>query len=809
MRDLLQDIRYGFRMLRKSPGLTCAAVVSLALGIGANTAIFGVVNSILLKSLPYKDPDRLVLLWGNIPAEGKNRSQVSATDVDDWQHQNSVFEDVTTYANWSATFTGSGEPERITGVQVGDGFFRIMRGTPLLGRTFLPEEQQEGKDNVIVLGYGLWKGRFGGDPGVVGKTVTLGTKAYTVVGVMPEDFLTLPSNLVAPGQFYRPVAEPHDEDERASRHLRAIARLKPGVTVEQAQAEMNVIASRLERAHPADNTGYGVRLVTLPEDTVGGLRPTLWTLFGAVAFVLLIACANVGNLLLARSTARRKEFAVRSALGAGRARIVRQLLTESVLLALAGGAVGLLFALWGTGIIGSLGAQVTPLLAGVAVDYRVLAFTLLISILAGVFFGLAPALQVSKPDLNESLKEGGRAGGAGERGERLRSALIVSEMALALVLLACAGLLIKSVVRLRAVDPGFKPERLLTADISLPESRYPDNASQAAFFERLAARLETQPGVEAAGFTSVLPFGDNFDGRALAVEDQPRPRGQEISVDLYIETPDYLRAMQIPLVEGRAIDEHDTADTTPVALVNETMARGLWPGESAIGRRVKFPGSEKHPQPWRTVVGVVRDVKQYGLDRDDKMQLYLPEQQYPTSGMTVVMRTSSDPAGMTNALRGAVREADKDLAVFDVATMDELLASSMALRRFSMMLLGVFACVAVLLAGVGIYGVISYSVTQRTREIGIRIALGAQRTDVLLLVVRRGLLLACAGIALGTGGGLVVTRVMSGLLFGVGAKDPFTFAAVAALLACVALVACLVPARRATKVDPMVALRYE
>jgi putative ABC transport system permease protein len=809
MRDLLQDIRYGFRMLRKSPGLTCAAVVSLALGIGANTAIFGVVNSILLKSLPYKDPDRLVLLWGNIPAEGKNRSQVSATDVDDWQHQNSVFEDVTTYANWSATFTGSGEPERITGVQVGDGFFRIMRGTPLLGRTFLPEEQQEGKDNVIVLGYGLWKGRFGGDPGVVGKTVTLGTKAYTVVGVMPEDFLTLPSNLVAPGQFYRPVAEPHDEDERASRHLRAIARLKPGVTVEQAQAEMNVIASRLERAHPADNTGYGVRLVTLPEDTVGGLRPTLWTLFGAVAFVLLIACANVGNLLLARSTARRKEFAVRSALGAGRARIVRQLLTESVLLALAGGAVGLLLALWGTGIIGSLGAQVTPLLAGVAVDYRVLAFTLLISILAGVFFGLAPALQVSKPDLNESLKEGGRAGGAGERGERLRSALIVSEMALALVLLACAGLLIKSVVRLRAVDPGFKPERLLTADISLPESRYPDNASQAAFFERLAARLETQPGVEAAGFTSVLPFGDNFDGRALAVEDQPRPRGQEISVDLYIETPDYLRAMQIPLVEGRAIDEHDTADTTPVALVNETMARGLWPGESAIGRRVKFPGSEKHPQPWRTVVGVVRDVKQYGLDRDDKMQLYLPEQQYPTSGMTVVMRTSSDPAGMTNALRGAVREADKDLAVFDVATMDELLASSMALRRFSMMLLGVFACVAVLLAGVGIYGVISYSVTQRTREIGIRIALGAQRTDVLLLVVRRGLLLACAGIALGTGGGLVVTRVMSGLLFGVGAKDPFTFAAVAALLACVALVACLVPARRATKVDPMVALRYE
>jgi putative ABC transport system permease protein len=480
-----------------------------------------------------------------------------------------------------------------------------------------------------------------------------------------------------------------------------------------------------------------------------------------------------------------------------------------VLLALAGGGVGLLLALWGTGLISSLGAQVTPLLAGVRMDYRVLAFTALVSVLAGVAFGFAPALQVSKPDLNESLKEGGRSGVAGERGERLRSALIVSEVALALVLLACAGLLIKSVMRLRAVDPGFKPERLLTAEIDLPSARYPNNASQADFFERLAARLEALPGVEAAGFTSVLPFSDNFDGRGLAVEDRPRPRGQEISVDLYIETPDYLRAMQIPLLKGRAIDEHDTADSAPVALVNETMARELWPGEDPLGRRVKFPGSEKRPQPWRTVVGVVRDVKQYGLDREDRMQLYLPERQYPTSGMTVVMRSAADPSALAGGLRGAVREADRDLAVFDVATMDELLADSMALRRFSMLLLGFFGAVAAALAGVGIYGVISYTVTQRTREIGIRMALGAQGRDVLRLVLRRGMWLACAGIAAGLMGALALTRVMSSLLFGVGARDPSTFVAVGALLGLVALLACVVPARRATKVDPMVALRYE
>ena len=810
MKTLLHDVRYGFRMLSKSPGVTLAAVVSLALGIGANTAIFSVVNSVLLKSLPYAEPDRLVLLWGDSPAQGNRRNQVSATDVDDWRRENRVFEEVTTFGDWSATFLGGGEPERVPGTQVGDGFFRVMRGTPMLGRVFLPEEQEEGRDNVIVLGHGLWRRRFGGDPSVVGRAVSLGGRPYTVVGVMPEEFRPLPLSLNNPqGQFYRPVAEAHDEAERGSRHLRAMGRLKAGVTLEQARAEMAVIAARLERAHPEFNTGYGVNLVTLPEDTVGGLRPALLALFGAVVFVLLIACANVGNLLLARSSARRREFAVGAALGAGRARLVRQRLTESVLLALAGGAAGLLLALWGIGLVESLGSRVTPLLAGVRVDPGVLAFTGAVSVLAGIAFGLAPALQVSSPDLNETLKAGGRSGDGGGRGGRLRSVLIVSEMALALVLLAGAGLLVKSVARLRAVDAGFDAANLLTLNLPLPSSRYRDGAAQAAFFERLTRQVESLPGVEAAGFTSVLPLSGNFDGRALAVEDSPVPRGQEVSVDLYVATPGYLRAMRIPLVGGRAFDEHDAADGEPVALVSETTARRLWPGRTPLGRRVRFPGTEKSPQPWRTVVGVVRDVKQYGPDRDDVMQMYLPEAQYPASFMTLVVRSKADAGALLGAVRREVSAADKELAVFGVATMEQLLADSVALRRFSMLLLGVFAAVAVALAAVGIYGVISYSVGQRTREIGIRIALGARPRDVLGLVVGRGLGLAAAGIALGVAGGLAVTHVISSLLFGVGARDPLTFASVAALLSLVALLACLVPARRAAKVDPMVALRYE
>ena len=605
------------------------------------------------------------------------------------------------------------------------------------------------------------------------------------------------------------MAEQHDENERSSRHLRSIARLKLGVTLSQAQAEMNVITSRLEQQHPRDNTGYGVRLVSLPEDTVGGLRATLLMLFGAVAFVLLIACANVGNLLLVRSAARQKEIAIRRALGAARTRLARQFLTESVMLAIVGGGLGLLLALWGTSLIETIGSKVTPLLTSIKIDSRVLGFTFVVAILTGIVFGLAPALQASNPDLNETLKEGGRSSGASASRNRLRNALVMGEVAMALVLLIAAGLLIKSVMRLRDVNPGFNPENQLTMGLVLPRTKYPKSSQWLAFYNQLNERLAALPGVKSSGFTSVLPFSGNFDGRGLAVEDHPKPRGQEISVDLYIATPAYLQTMAIPLLKGRALAEQDT-DTAPlVALINDTMARELWPDQEPLGKRIKFPGSEKNPQPWRTIVGVVGDVKQYGLDRKDPMQIYLPEAQFPTQFTTLVIHTSSDPKNLIAAVRSEIHEMDKDQAVYNIVTMEQLLADSISLRRFSMLLLMIFAGVALVLAGVGIYGVISYSVTQRTHEIGVRMALGASRRDIIRLVVRQGMTMTLAGVGIGLVATLALTRVMESLLFGVSATDPATFIIISVVLTSVALGACFVPARRATRVDPMVALRYE
>ena len=812
MDSFFRDLRYSVRMLFKSPAFTAVALLSIALGIGANTTVFSVINTVLLKSLPYKDPSSLVLVWGDTRTETDRRkhNQVSATDVADFRSQSSVFEDIATYGNWNAIMSGDGEAERVPAIQVGDGFFKIMKGKPLLGRVFTSEEQEDGKDFVIVLSYGLWQRRFGGHPNIIGKTVSLSGRPYNIVGVMGADFHPLPATLVYPeGQFYRPVAEAYVDLDRDSRHLRAIARLKPGVTVEQAQTEASVIAQRLEQEHPQTNKGQGVQVVSITDEIIGGIRPTLLMIFGAVIFVLLVACANVANLLLARATARYKEITIRSAIGAARGRLVRQLLTESLLLSCLGGGLGLLLAIWGTGLVEAAGSKINPMFHDIHVDMRCLAFTFGLSIITGLIFGLAPALQISKPNLAESLKEAGRGSGPSASRNRLRSVLVVSEIAITLVLLVCAGLLIRTVMRLRSVDTGFNAQNILAMNVGLPGIKYSKPENQISFFKEVTERIAALPGVKGVGTTSVLPLSDNFDGRGLVVEDHPKPRGEEITVDLYIATPGYLRTMEIPLLKGRSITEQDGSESPKIALINSTMAAQLWPNEDPLGKRIKFPGNEKNPQPWRTIVGVVKDVSQYALDKKPPMQIYLPLDQSPISFNTIVIRTATEPTAMIDAVRREILAVDKDQAVFNVTTLAQLMGESVSLRRFFMLLLLVFAALALTLAAGGIYGVMSYVASQRTHEIGIRMALGAQASDVLKLIIGKGMVLALIGVAAGLTGAFALTRLMAGLLFGVTATDAFTFVTVSVGLIAIALLACYIPARRATRVNPLVALRYE
>jgi putative ABC transport system permease protein len=804
MDTLVQDVRYAWRLLHNHFGFTSAVVFTLALGIGANTAIFSVIDAVLLRKLPYEDPQRLVLIWGDY--QGGHRDQVSYTDVEDWRRGSSAFEDMAAYSRWSAILVGSGAGERVPAIQVSDAFFKVLRGKPLLGRLLLAEDQQDGKDQVVVISNNLWRTRFGSDPGIVGRTIRINAESYQVVGVLPADFQSLPPSLVdGQTELYRPAAEKYDYKRRSNRHFRAIARLRQFATLQQAQAQMSAIAAQLSHSYPQDNAGYGVRATTMREDLVGDVRPALLLLYAAVMFVLLIACANVANLLLARSGLREREIAVRAALGASSARLARQLITESVLLSLAGGGVGLLAA--GAIIAGSRGiaSHSLPAMNRVTISPEVLVFTAAIAILSGLGFGLLPALYGAKPSLVSSLKASGTTTVCGSR-SRLRDGLVVGEVALALALLIGAGLLLRSVQHLSSVDPGFSVSNVVTSDVTLPWSKYGETPATVRFYASLIERLQSRPEIQLAGLVSTLPLAD-FDTVGFMVEGQPVRAGRAPAADRYVVSSGYSGVMQIPLKYGRSFTDADSTQTQPVVLVNETMAHQVWPKEDAIGKRVKLPRFES--EPWRTVVGVVADVKQYSLDQAPTMQLYLPYRQVPWNYMTLTIRTTLPSSGLRGVIREAVTGIDSDAAVSEPVALEEILSGSIVSRKFTMLLLLGFAVLAAALAAVGVYGVLSYLVANRTREIGVRLALGASPRQIKTMIMMRGFGLVVTGSVLGICLALAASRAMASMLFEVQPHDLLTFLTVPLILICVALLACYMPARHATKVDPMMALRYE
>jgi len=808
MRTLLQDVRYAARTLWKSPGFTLVAVAALALGIGANTAIFSVVKAVLLDPLPYPDPGRLVWVRESNPGADIPDEPASAPNYNDWRTQGRSFEAVAAFANAAATLTEGDEPERVPAVSTSANFFQVLGVAPALGRGFLPEEETTGKNRVVVLSHGFWQRRFGGSHKALGQTITLSGNPYTVVGVAPAGFRN-PVQGPKPPELWYPIAFNFAQSVRRSDYLSVVGRLKADSTIEQARAELSGIAARLAAEYPSTNAGWGVTVVPLHERVVGNVRQSLWVLMGVVGFLLLIACANVANLLLARAAARRQEIAVRTALGARRGRIIRQFLTESLLLALAGGGLGLLLAAWGVELLVALSPGNIPRLEEVGLDARVLAFTLVLSAATGLVFGLLPALSASKGDLSGSLKEGGSRGATTGRGaRRLRSSLIVSEIAITVVLLAGAGLMVRSFMAVQSVDPGFSPERVLTFDFALPAAKYKDEPQIAAFYEQLASRAATLPGVERAALVSALPLSGGASVLSFVVEGRPELPPEKVQdAEFFTVTPDFFDVLGIAHVRGERLNERHREGVPDVGVINETMARKFWPGEDPVGKRLNM--GNPATSPWITVVGVVGDTRNSALEKEPYPQVYLPAAQFRQRSMTFVARTSADPLSLVPAVRRELAALDKDLPLYNVRTMEQVLSESVARRRFQMILIAAFAGVGLLLAAVGIYGVISYSVAQRRHEIGVRMALGAGAPDILRLVVGQGLGLTLAGVGLGIAAALLLTRVLASLLYGVSATDPLTFACVSLALVGVALLACLVPARRATRVDPMVALRYE
>jgi putative ABC transport system permease protein len=809
--SLLEDLRYGARVLIKNPGFAAVAVIAIALGVGANTAIFSVVNAVLLRPLPFDGADRLLGVSATYP-ESKSQGLGFSTfpNFADWRDQGQSFEQMAAFRNRPLALTGVEEPERIGGARVSSDFFPLLGIQPIMGRVFLPEEDQPGSGRTVVLGHALWQRRFGADPNLIGRAITLDGQSHTVIGILPAGF-EFPL-LSKETELWTSVSlDGMTLKERGAQMYGVIARLKAGVSLEQAQAEISTIASRLEQQYPDKNTGSGARLIRMQELLVSSIRPALLVLFAAVGFVLLIACANVANLLLARASSRKKEIAIRTALGANRGRIIRQLLTESMMLAVMGAAVGLLLALWGMDLLIALGPDNIPRLDEINIDSSTLAFTVGVTLLTGLVFGLAPALHASKLDLNESLKEGVKgAGGASGHG-RFRNLLVVAQVTLALVLLVGAGLLIKSFYRLQNVDPGFNPENVLTLRVALPAARYPEAHHVTAFFDQALTKIGALPGVVGAGTISFSPLSGATFYLDFDIEGRP-PAGPGKSNEAQYRSisANYFRVMEIPLKRGRHFTEVDRRDAPGVAIINETMARRFWPDEDPIGKRISLQKSmgEDEP-PWREIVGVAGDVKHFGLDADVRPEMYAPDAQQPLGANTIVIRTSNDPTAMIAAVRSEILSVDKDQPVSNVQTLEYYVTRSTARQRFSMILLFTFAAVALVLAAVGVYGVTSYSVTQRTHEIGIRMALGAQQKDVLRLVLGQGLKLTAIGVGIGLAAAFALTRAMTSLLFEVSANDSMTFIIAPVVLAGVALAACFVPARRATRVDPGVALRYE
>ncbi|HEU4873447.1 MAG TPA: ABC transporter permease [Pyrinomonadaceae bacterium] len=806
MESLLGDIRYALRNLLRRPGFTLIAVVTLAVGIGANTAIFSAIHSLLLNPLPFPELDRVVAIWDKLPSKGVMHNEVTVANYLDWQSQTQSFEHLALYRWWNANLTGIDPPERIQGFMVTANYLDALGMKPIMGRNFFAEENQPGKDAVAIITHSLWQRRFGGDPNILNKTITINSVVRTIVGVMPEHF-----NFPKGGEVYAPLAmTPELMKSRGYHSYYVVGRLKPGASVEGSQAEIDNIMARLEQQFPETNKGWGSTVFPIVADSVRLYDTALWVMMAAVGFVLLIACANVANLMLARASGRQREIALRTALGASRWRIVRQLLTESVIVALIGGALGMLIGFWGIDALRAANpgdaAKFAPGWYQLGINFPVLMFTVGLSLFSGIVFGLAPALQVSKPNLNDSLKEGSRQTSGSSH--RLRSSLVVLEVALSLMLLVGAGLLGRSFLSLLKTDPGFNPDNVITMSLVLPVAKYKDEPRVAAFYQDLLQRVKANPGVESAAFVNFLPLGGANASDSYLVEGVPEPvPGQEYDGRYRVATPDYFRTMGISLVRGRGFTDQDKAGATRVVVVNETLARKHWPGEDAIGKRIRFYGPLEQA-PWLEIVGVVRDVK-HELNIPIEPEYYLPHAQDSWVSMVLVARTSVDPTSLAPALRQHVWAIDKDQPVFGVKTMQEVRSSSVAIYSFSSVMLGIFAVVALLLASVGIYGVMAFAVTQRTQEIGIRMALGARTADVLKLVVKHGMKLALVGMLIGLGGSWAITRFLEKMLVGVEPTDLLTFSVVSVFLLLAAFVACYLPARRATKVDPLVALRYE